>query len=157
MDAPLPDDFDPYRLEQPMQSPGKRDDKRDQDDSAPNDEAGDAEILLPMLHALPPSLKRFLFTGSCCAGVAVLYVLSAWDHGWIPGFESSFAKASEVEVYKTDMGEMIIRSLAREIRDLSDDNCALQSKTLDEHIESLRRKYIARSGREYPHIECKKL
>lgn len=139
-----------------MQTPGKRDDKRDQDDRAPQDQASDEDILPPMLHVLPPSLKKFLFTGSCCAGVAVLYVLSAWDHGLLPKFDSSFASASEVESYKVDMNEMIIRSLAREIRDLSDDNCALQSKALDEHIDSLRRKYAERTQREYPRTECKK-
>lgn len=153
MDKQLPDDFDPYGLEEPMQTPGKRSDKRDQDDSAPKDEAGDAEILLPMLHALPPRLKRFLFTGSCCAGVAVLYVISAWDHGLIPRLESPLAQASDV----TDMRELIIRSLAREIRDLSVDNCALQSRALDDHIESLQLKYKARTGDKYPHTECKKL
>lgn len=108
-----------------------------------------------MLHVLPPSLKRFLFTGSCCAGVGVLYMLTAWDHGFMPGFNSSFAAASEVKDLKSDVMEMYVLSLARAIRDLSEDNCAAQSRAITEQIDALQAKYKARTGDKYPHTECK--
>lgn len=110
-----------------------------------------------MLHALPSPLRKLLFTGSCCAGVAVLYFGTAVDHGWVPGINSSFAAASEVKDLKSDLNEMYIHSLGRAIRDLSEDTCVAHSRALDDQINALRLKYIARTGADYPHSECKKI
>lgn len=158
MDPPLPDDFDPYRLgHKPMQSKRQRDDERNEGDGAPQDQTDNGEASLPMFHVLPPALRKLLFTGSCCVGVAVLYMLSAWDHGWVPGFSSSFAAASEVQNLKSDVEEMYLMSLSSAIRDLSTDNCTAQSRALDDQINVLRLKYRARTGGEYPHSDCKKI
>ena len=155
MDKPLPDDFDPTQLvDDQMQEPPQNGNECNQSRSTQKDDANEPEILLPMLHILPAPLKKLLFTGSCCVGVAVLYVLSAWDHQWIPGVKSSLAAADEVQALKSDVTEMYVLSLARAIRDLSADNCTLRSKVVDEQIVELRRKYKARTGDEYPHIEC---
>lgn len=157
MDAPLPDDFDPYGLaDNPMNSPRKRDDEGKQGKQAPKDVADSGEAPFP-LHVLPSPLRKLLFTGSCCAGVAVLYFAAAWDHGWVPGLKSSFAEAAEVRNLKSDVEEMYLMSLSSAIRDLSTDNCRAQSRALDDQITALRLKYIARTGTDYPHSECKKL
>jgi hypothetical protein len=140
-----------------MQQPRKSANESKQDQGAPHDESGDEEILLPPFHMLPRSLRKLLFTGSCCAGVAVLYFAAAVDHGWIPGLNSSFAAAAEVKDMKSDLNEMYIHSLGRAIRDLSEDNCTAHSRALDDQINALRLKYIARTGADYPHSECKKL
>lgn len=158
MDAPLPDDFDPYRLGQkPMQRPRNSDYESDEGNSAPDDRHENYEAPFPMMQVLPPPLRKLLFTGSCCAGVAVLYFGTAVDHGWVPGLNSSFAAASEVQDLKSDLNEMYIHSLGRAIRDLSEDTCTAHSRALDDQINSLRLKYIARTGGDYPHIECKNL
>lgn len=157
MDKPLPDDFDPTQLvDYPMQTPGERDNERNQDGKAPKDAGGNEEVLFPPLHMLPRSLRKLLLTGSCCAGVALLYALSAVDHGLMPGVDSSFAKASEVKGLKDDMNDIVVMQLGSAIRDLSADNCIAQSRALDDQIIALRLKYKARTGAEYPHTECKK-
>lgn len=159
MDKEPPPDFDPSSLiDDPndMDTPSDRCNKDQKHKRAPDDMPAALEDLLPMIHSLPSPVKKLLFTGSCCAGVAVLYSLSAWDHGWIPGVESSFAKAEEVQNLKTDVTEMYVLSLATAIRDLTQDNCTLQSRVIDEQIIALRRRYKARTGDEYPHTLCKK-
>lgn len=158
MDAPLPDDFDPYGLaEKPMNSPRKRDDEGHQEQRAPQNQSDSDETPFPLLHVLPSPLRKLLFTGSCCAGVAVLYFLSAWDHGLMPGFDSSFAKASEVQNLKSDLADLYVLSLARAIRDLSADNCPVHSLAITEQIDVLQSKYKARTGDYYRHVECKQL
>jgi hypothetical protein len=165
MDKPPPDDFDPSQLvDDPMQEPRESDDKHDERHSAQQDDPNRQEELLPMLHLLPPSLRKAVFAGSCCTGVAVLYVLSSWDHGWIPGLESQFAKADSLRAidakYETLNGllsDLYVLTLARAIKDLSEDNCVLQSDAVGEQIDALQLKYKARTGDFYRHTECKKV
>lgn len=144
-----------------MQQPRKTDHEGKQDQGAPQDESGDEEILLPLLHMLPRPLtrplKRFLLTGSCCAGVALLYVIEVYDHGMLPGVDSSFARAAEVQTLKGMTQELYVLSLARAIRDLAAENCAANSRAITEQIDQLQSKYKAISGAEYPHTECKQL
>jgi hypothetical protein len=140
-----------------MQQPRKTDNEGQQYESAPNDETDDESILPPPLHAvIPRPLRKLLFTGSCCAGVALLYVLAVYDHGMLPGVDSSFARASEVQTLKGMTQELYVLSIARAIRDLSADNCAAHSVAITEQIDQLQAKYKAISGSEYPHSECKK-
>lgn len=164
MDKPPPDDFDPTKLvDEPgeVQTPGKRDDERDEGKRPQQDEPQNEENMLPLLHMVPAPLKKLLFTGSCCAGVGVLYLLSAWDYGWLPGINSQFAKAEGLQAVdakyvalKTDVSELYVWALARAIRDMSADNCALHSTAIREQIDELQRKYKARTGDFYPHSGC---
>lgn len=140
-----------------MQHPRKGGHESDQDDRSQNDAHADASILPPVFQFLPPSLRRLLFTGSCCAGVVMLYLLSAWDHGILPGFDSSFARAGEVKNIKEDLGDLYVLSLGRAIRDLSADNCAAHSVAITEQIDILQAKFRTRTGATYPHTECKKV
>lgn len=110
---------------------------------------------------LPASLKRLVVTGSCCTSVAVLYVFSSWDHGWIPGLESSFAMASEQRklaqehaALKSDLAELYILSIARAIRDLQSDMCVAPSISKAEQLDALQYKYKQRMGERYPHTVC---
>lgn len=140
-----------------MQYPRERRNERQEGERPPQDRNEDDGAPFPMWQVMPPALRKLLFTGSCCAGVAVLYFASAVDHGWVPGLNSSFAAAAEVQNMKSDLNEMYIHSLGRAIRDLSDDNCTAHSRALDDQINALRLKYIARTGADYPHTECKKI
>lgn len=113
------------------------------------------------MHFLPASLKRLIVTGSCCTSVAVLYVFSSWDHGWIPGLESTFARASDLQklaqehaAIKSDVAELYILSIARAIRDVQDDMCVAPSMAKAEQLEVLQYKYMARTGGRYPHMVC---
>lgn len=130
-----------------MNNPRKRDDAGKQDGAAPENPGDSAEAAFPMLQFLPPWLRKTVLTGSCCA---VLYAVTAWDHGWLPGIKSPFAASNDVE-------ELVVNSLASSIRDLSADNCVARSHTLDDLITAQRLKYIARTGSDYPHTECKKI
>lgn len=159
MDPPLPEDFDPNRLiDDPMQQPRKPGNESNQGGSSKQNRADDIEG--PM-HFLPASLKRLIVTGSCCTSVAVLYVFSSWDHGWIPGLESTFARANDLEhlerehaALKSDLAELYILSIARAIRDLQSDICVAPSMAKAEQLEALQYKYQARTGGRYPHTVC---
>jgi hypothetical protein len=163
MDKPLPNDFDPVLVvDEPVQEPAESSDEDNECDRSPSNDPQNQEDVFPM-HFLPPVIKRFVFAGSCCTGVAVLGFLSSWDHDWIPGLSSQLAKASDLKdmdgryvALKGDVAELYVLSLARAIRDLSEDNCTLQSATVREQIDALQLKYKARTGDFYRHSECKK-
>jgi hypothetical protein len=158
MDAPLPDDFDPYLGSKPMQRPGERNDEGQQNKGTPQNESDDESVLPPSLHGLiPRPLRKLLFTGSCCVGVALLYMIEVYDHGMMPGVGSSFARASEVQQLKGMTQDLYVLSLARAIRDLSTDNCTARSRAITEQIDQLQSKYKAIYGAFYPHTECKHL
>ncbi len=102
-------------------------------------------------------LKRNIFAGSCCTGVAVLYALSSWDHGWIPGLDSQFARSSdlkksdqEIVSMKSDVNELYILSIARAIRDLQDEMCQDWTRSKAERLDELQYKYQIRTGNRYP-------
>lgn len=159
MDDPLPDEFDPTELiDDPMQQPTQSGDEGKQNSSSKQDRADDMERTM---HLLPASLKRLLVAGSCCTSVAVLYVFSSWDHGWIPGLESTFARASDLQklsheyvALKSDVAELYILAIARAIRDLQSDICIAPSMAKAEQLEALQYKYRDRTGGRYPHIGC---
>lgn len=156
-DRVLPDDFDPNALFDDageVKAPGEGGYKRHKRKRAQHDEPNDVQDLLPMLHALPAPLRRLLFTGSCCAGVAVLYVLSAWDHGWIPGFNSQFASAADMRQADERIVQMLELQIAAAIRELSKANCVAETPALTDQIESLQSKYRAITGERYPHRDC---
>jgi hypothetical protein len=160
-----PNDFDPSSLiddPDPMEEPRQRHNKSDYRNSAQDDVPASVEDLLPMLHVIPPRLKRLLLTGSCCTGVAVLYLVAAWDHGWIPGIKGVFASTDQVEkleARQTRSEKMLEQSLeldiAQAIRDLYAENCP-ESRAVTEQLESLQSRYRAITGQRYPHRECKK-
>lgn len=129
-----------------MQRPTDHGEQRNDDKHAPHDPSDSGEAPFQMLHFLPSWLRKPLLTGSCCA---LLYVVTAWDHGWLPGIKSPFAAANLVD-------EMYVLSLASSIRDLSADNCVARSLPLDDLITAQRLKYLAITGVDYPHVECKK-
>lgn len=113
------------------------------------------------MHFVPASLKRLIVAGSCCTGVAALYVLTSWDHGWIPGIESQFALASdlrksnqEMTSMKSDVNELYILSIARAIRDLQDEMCEGWTRSKADRLEELQYKYERRTGSRYPHTGC---
>lgn len=152
MDSPLPEDFDPNQLiDDPMQQPAKSANESDQGGGSKQNRADDIEG--PM-HFLPASLKRLIVTGSCCTSVAVLYVFSSWDHGWIPGLESQFASATDVKSLKSDVAELYVLSIARAIRDLQADICIAPSMAKAEQLDALQYKYKQRTGERYPHTGC---
>lgn len=102
-------------------------------------------------------LKRHIFAGSCCTGVAVLYALSSWDHGWIPGLNSQFANAGdlaksnhEIAAMKSDLNEMYVLDIARAIRDLQDEMCEGWTRSKAERMDQLQYKYESRTGARYP-------
>lgn len=162
MDKPLPPDFDPTKLvDEPMsqvQQPREGDEKNDQDKRSLRNRPDGVE---DFMHFVPASLKRLIVAGSCCTGVAALYVLTSWDHGWIPGIESQFALASdlrksnqEMTSMKSDVNELYILSIARAIRDLQDEMCEGWTRSKADRLEELQYKYERRTGSRYPHTGC---
>ena len=95
MDKPLPDDFDPTKLVDepmsPVEQPTEGNDESNQSKRTKRDCPDNVE---DSMHPWD-LLKRHIFAGSCCTGVAVLYALSSWDHGWIPGLDLSLIHISE--------------------------------------------------------------
>jgi hypothetical protein len=163
MDKQLPEDFDPTQLidepMDPVQQPGERHKADDQHGCAETDRPNHVEELM---HFFPASLKRLIVAGSCCTGVAALYFLTSWDHGWIPGVESPFAQASdfeklkqENESMKSDLKEMYVLDIARAIRDLQDEMCDGWTQSRADRLEELQYKYERRTGSRYPHTGCR--
>lgn len=109
---------------------------------------------------IPESLKKKLLAGSCCTGVAVLYFISGWDHGWIPGLQSQFAKAEDVQAMEQKskvVDRLVVLQIAREIRELTAVNCAAPTEAVSAQIDALRHDYwLATNGGDYPHVECKR-
>lgn len=164
MDAPLPDDFDVNRLEDPMQQPRKRKNEREQSNGSLDDNGEDVASVTHIPIPMPESLKKKLFAGSCCTGVAVLYLITSWDHGLIPNVRSQFAVAEDlksvaqkVEKHDEQMEEVLTLQIAQAIRDLSKDNCTAQSPAIYQQIEALQYRYmlITRSPNRYPTTECR--
>lgn len=150
-----------------MQSPGKRDDERDQHNSANGNESNDEDEALPMHDLIPAPLRKILLASSCCTGVAVLYAFSSWDHGWIPGLESQFADAKEtraaIDALNTkfnkldpDLAELYTLSIARAIRDLYDDICVAPTPYKSAQLDALQYKYKVRTGERYPYTDCRR-
>lgn len=157
-DPLLPPNFNPYLGEEPLQHPTQRDQKGKHHDDADDDEADVIAQMLPFHKFIPASVRKRLFTGTCCTGVVVLYLVGMWDHGYFPGVKSPFASAADA----ADMAEMITLYLGRDIRDLRDQQCVHHAfpetvKSLQNQIDQLQRRYIARTGQEYPYISCFKL
>jgi hypothetical protein len=157
MDKPLPEDFDPSQLiDEPMdqpQQPSERHKAHKQDNRSSQDRPDHVEDLMHFV----PSLKRLIVAGSCCTGVAALYALSSWDHGWIPGIESPFAQASdlrksnqEIASMKSDLKEMYVLDIARAIRDLQAEMCEGWTQAKADRLEQLQYKYADRTGSRYP-------
>jgi hypothetical protein len=158
MDQPLPPDFDTTQLidepMDPVEQPGERHKANDQNSSASKNRPNHVEELM---HFFPASVKRLIVAGSCCTGVAALYVITSWDHGWIPGVESPFVQASdfnklklENESMKSDLKEMYVLDIARAIRDLQAEMCEGWSKSKADRLDELQYKYEARTGSRYP-------
>ena len=106
-------------------------------------------------------LRKHIFAGSCCTGVAVLYALSSWDHGWIPGLKSQFALSSDLErvsqensATRSDVSEMYVLFIARSILDQKAELCIEPSRFKEERLEELQRKYKERTGDRYPVTDC---
>jgi hypothetical protein len=158
MDPPPPDDFDPYLGEEEVQHPTERVQKGEQGNDAQSDTSDEVTKMFPFHNFIPVWLRKALFTGTCCGGVVVLYLVGMWDHGYLPGVKSPFASAADA----ADMAEMITLYLGRDIRDLRDQQCVHHAfpetvKLLQNQIDQLQRRYIARTGQEYPYISCIKL
>lgn len=157
-DKPLPDDFDPTKLVDetmdPIEQPSKRHEADDQDGSSTSNRHNHVEELM---HFFPASLKRLIVAGSCCTGVAALYVITSWDHGWIPSVESQFALASdlkksnqEIASMKSDLKEMYVLDIARAIRDLQAELCEGWTRPKADRLDELQYKYESRTGSRYP-------
>jgi hypothetical protein len=157
VDKPPPENFNPYSLaDKPVQDPAERQDKGDHRRDAEDDDADEVSKMLPF--HLPSSLRKLLFTGTCCTGVVVLYFVAAWDHGLIPGTPSPFASASDA----ADTKELVVLYLGRDIRDLRIEVCrhaddVTTVRVLEDQIDQLQRRYFARTGKEYPYISCPKV
>lgn len=159
MDPPLPDDFDPYGLgETPVKQPSQRNDKDEQCQGAPDDEEDKPGYLAELL---PMPFSRLAKVVSCCTGVGVLYLISAWDHGFIPGVNSPHAASSELlEVdskytkLQEDVSELYTLSIARAIRDAEADICIAPSLSKRDLLESLQYKYELRTRKRYPSSAC---
>lgn len=158
MDKPLPDDFDPTELidepMSPVEQPGESDETNDQDSRSKSNRPEHEE---DFMHFVPASLKRLIVAGSCCTGVAALYVLTSWDHGWIPGVESQFALASdlrksneETAAMKAEVKELYLLGIASSIRDLQAEMCTAPSRAKANELERLQQKYKEKTGDRYP-------
>lgn len=161
MDKPLPDDFDPSMLidepMDPVKQPSERHKTDNKKDSPERDRPDNVEDLMHPWDLL----KRHIFAGSCCTGVAVLYALSSWDHGWIPGLKSQFALSADLQTLqdenaktRSDVAEMYVLSIARAILDQKAELCLEPSRLKEERMEELQRKYKERTGDRYPVTEC---
>lgn len=161
MDAPLPPNFDPTTLidepMDPVEQPREGDKTDDQDQRSRRNRPDHVEELMHPWDLL----KRHIFAGSCCTGVAVLYALSSWDHGWIPGLESQFALSSDLKqmteeqkATKADVAEMYVLFIARAIRDQKAELCSDPTQFKADQLESLQSKYRQRTGDRYPVTEC---
>lgn len=159
MDKQLPPDFDPTQLiDEPMsevEQPSEGDKGCNEDQRSPRNRPDHIEDGL--MHFVPASIRRAIVAGSCCTGVAALYVLSSWDHGWIPGVESPFAQASdlrksnqEIASMKSDLKEMYVLDIARAIRDLQAEMCEGWSQSKADRLDALQYKYESRTGSRYP-------
>lgn len=165
MDKPLPPDFDPTKLVDepmdPVEQPSKRNEADHQNASPPGNRSGHVEELM---HFVPASLKRFIVAGSCCTGVAALYFITSWDHGWIPGVKSQLAQSSdldktneeinkskqEIASMKSDLKEMYVLDIARAIRDLQAELCEGWTRAKADRLDELQYKYESRTGSRYP-------
>lgn len=141
-----------------MQHPTESGQKGKQGNDTPSDYADEIAEMLPFHNLIPAPLRKKLFAGTCCTGVVVLYLVGMWDHGFMPGVKSPFASAADA----ADMNEVITLYLGRDIRDLRDQQCLHRAfpetvKSLQNQIDQLQRRYIARTGQEYPYISCLKL
>lgn len=102
-------------------------------------------------------LRKHIFAGSCCTGVAVLYALSSWDHGWIPGLDSQFALSSdlqksnqEMSSMKSEVRELVLISIASSIRDLQAEMCTAPSEAKAKELDRLQQRYFDKTGARYP-------
>lgn len=109
------------------------------------------------MHFVPASLKRLIVAGSCCTGVAALYVLTSWDHGWIPGVAGQFALASdlaksnqEISTMKSEVKELYLLGIASSIRDLQAEMCTAPSHAKANELERLQQRYLEKTGARYP-------
>lgn len=104
-------------------------------------------------------LRKFVIGGSCATGVAVLYFLSGWGFGWIPGIESPFARASDVSELTKDVSKLYIMQLGQTIRALQDDLCAAtryeERRRIEDQLDEKQLEYQQRTrqGR-YPDRPC---
>jgi hypothetical protein len=158
VDKPLPPDFDPAKLVDepmcPVEQPSEHDEANDQDDGSSSDRPDHVE---EFMHFVPASLKRFIVAGSCCTGVAALYVITSWDHGWIPSVESQFALASdlkksnqEMSSMKSEVRELVLISIASSIRDLQAEMCTAPSGAKAKELDRLQQRYFDKTGSRYP-------
>jgi hypothetical protein len=138
----------------PIQQPSEHDEADDQHDGSSGNRPDHVE---EFMHFVPASIKRFIVAGSCCTGVAALYFITSWDHGWIPGVEGQFALASdlkksneEIASMKSDLKEMYVLDIARAIRDLQAELCEGWNRAKAERLDELQYKYEARTGSRYP-------
>jgi hypothetical protein len=157
MDKPLPEDFDPTKLiEEPMdpvEQPGESHKANDKDQRAKRDRPDDVEGFMHPWDLL----RKHIFAGSCCTGVAVLYALSSWDHGWIPGLDSQFALSSdlqksnqEIGSMKSEVRELVLISIASSIRDLQAEMCSAPSEAKAKELDRLQQRYLDKTGARYP-------
>jgi hypothetical protein len=160
-DEPLPPNFDPNELVDepmsPVEKPSKGNKSGNEDQGSQRDCPDNVEDFMHPWDLL----KRHIFAGSCCTGVAVLYALSSWDHGWIPGLASQFALSSDLQELrqetsetKKDVAEMYILFIARAIRDQKAELCIAPSQFKADQMDLLQRKYKERTGDWYPVTEC---
>jgi hypothetical protein len=158
MDKQLPDDFDPTTLVDdesmdPVEQPRERDKANNQDQRTKRDRPDDIEGFMHPWELL----RKHIFAGSCCTGVAVLYALSSWDHGWIPGLDSQFALSSdlqksnqEMSPMKSEVRELVLISIASSIRDLQAEMCTAPSEAKAKELDRLQQRYFDKTGARYP-------
>lgn len=160
MDKPPPDDLDVYvSSEDPVDGSPQQEQEQQQQQNSKNHHRQEDFELTPLHALIPEALRKRLFTGSCCLGVAVLYMISMWDHGILPGAPSPFAAASGTQALSNDVTELYVLMMASDMRDLMASRCRHLDdertfRILTEQIESLQRKYKSRTGENYPYISC---
>lgn len=157
-----PDELSLHEAE-PVKDPGDSDDERDEN-GYPKQTEQAAEGNMTPLHGWFAGIRRVAKSGSCCGSVAFLLLVAGWDHGWIPGLDSQFAKASDLKEFKTqsatqgsDLSRIVILNLAQAIRDVEHEICLADSNTKRQQLDNLQYEYIARTGGRYPHTDCPKI
>lgn len=123
----------------------------------PNDTKDENESGMFPLHGLFDKAWKASVAGSCCGSVAFLLLLSGWDHGWIPGLESQFAKSGDLQEFKdqgSDLKRLLVLNLAQAIRDVEQDICVAATNLKRQQLDSLQYEYSLRTGGRYPRTDC---
>lgn len=143
---------------EPVEPPGDADDERNEYGYPKQTEQAAEDGMFP-LHDSFLKLRKAVVTGSCCGSVAFLLLVSGWDHGWIPGLKSPFAKSDDLNEFKIqgeDVKRLVVLGLAQAIRETEQELCIEYSVAKQQRLDELQYQYIARTGQRYPHTDCRK-